>query len=228
MVSAIAVLPHDRPAEIEPRVMEFLNSTNMLHWAEITPSGSDASFLPPHLRLVHFGGIECAGRGAEFFRNYRAFSTVGASLRARQQAFNATYILPIANMWPYYRLPISYQIATNVVFGGRPLAQRPILGRRFTEVERSRRCFPRKNQARTRRGGRSHTPEKINTLDRMPGFAQSQQKSPAQDRASSAAAAIGSQTSDRLPNVAKSPRQYHRRDAGRPLLRQAMRLPPRA
>ena len=68
----------------------------------------------------------------------------------------------------------------------------------------------------------------VDTLDRMPGFAQSQQKSPAQDRASSAAAAIGSQTSDRLPNVAKSPRQYHRRDAGRPLLRQAMRLPPRA
>ena len=59
------------------------------------------------------------------------------------------------------------------------------------------------------------------------GFAQSQQKNQAQGRASSAAA-IGSQTSDRLPNVAKSPRQYHRRDAGRPLLQQAMRLPPRA
>ena len=35
MIVATALLPHDRPAEIEPRVMEFLNSTNVLHWAEI-------------------------------------------------------------------------------------------------------------------------------------------------------------------------------------------------
>ena len=37
------------------------------------------------------------------------------SLRARQQASNATYILPIATCGLYYGLPISYQIATSVV-----------------------------------------------------------------------------------------------------------------
>jgi hypothetical protein len=35
MIVATVVLPHDRPTEIEPRVMEFLNSRHMLHWAEI-------------------------------------------------------------------------------------------------------------------------------------------------------------------------------------------------
>jgi hypothetical protein len=35
MIVATAVLPHDRPAEIEPGVMEFLNSSSVLHWAEI-------------------------------------------------------------------------------------------------------------------------------------------------------------------------------------------------
>src|SRR5690348_13820787 len=35
MIVATVVLPHDRPAEIEPGVMEFLNSRNVLHWAEI-------------------------------------------------------------------------------------------------------------------------------------------------------------------------------------------------
>lgn len=35
MIVATIVLPHDRPAEIESKVMEFLNSKNILHWAEI-------------------------------------------------------------------------------------------------------------------------------------------------------------------------------------------------
>jgi hypothetical protein len=35
MIVATAVLPHDRPAAIEPGVMEFLNSGTVLHWAEI-------------------------------------------------------------------------------------------------------------------------------------------------------------------------------------------------
>jgi hypothetical protein len=35
MIVATAVLAHDRPAEIEPGIMEFLNSKSVLHWAEI-------------------------------------------------------------------------------------------------------------------------------------------------------------------------------------------------
>jgi hypothetical protein len=35
MIVATAVLPHDRPAAIEPDVMEFLNSTPVLHWAGV-------------------------------------------------------------------------------------------------------------------------------------------------------------------------------------------------
>lgn len=35
MIVATAVLPHDRPATIEPGVMEFLNSAPVLHWAEV-------------------------------------------------------------------------------------------------------------------------------------------------------------------------------------------------
>jgi hypothetical protein len=102
-------------------------------------------------------------------------------------------------------------------------SQRPILGRRFTEVERSRRIFSGvwlHPPGASLLGFRGHTrpdawcPKPTKKPGARPGFL--------------AAAAIGSQTSDRLPNVAKSPRQYHRRDAGRPLLRQAMRLPPRA
>jgi hypothetical protein len=34
MIVATVVLPHDRPATIEPSVMEFLNSRTVLHWAE--------------------------------------------------------------------------------------------------------------------------------------------------------------------------------------------------
>jgi hypothetical protein len=34
MIVATVVLPHDRPAMIEPDVMEFLNSRTVLHWAE--------------------------------------------------------------------------------------------------------------------------------------------------------------------------------------------------
>jgi hypothetical protein len=33
MIVATVVLPHDRPATIEPSVMEFLNSRAVLHWA---------------------------------------------------------------------------------------------------------------------------------------------------------------------------------------------------
>jgi hypothetical protein len=35
MIVATVVLPHDRPATIEPVVIEFLNSRNVLHWAEV-------------------------------------------------------------------------------------------------------------------------------------------------------------------------------------------------
>jgi hypothetical protein len=35
MIVATAVLPHDRPATIEPGVMAFLNSRPVLHWAEV-------------------------------------------------------------------------------------------------------------------------------------------------------------------------------------------------
>jgi hypothetical protein len=35
MIVATVVLPHDRPATIEPAVMEFLNSRTVLHWAEV-------------------------------------------------------------------------------------------------------------------------------------------------------------------------------------------------
>jgi hypothetical protein len=35
MIVATAVAPHDRPAMIEPTVMQFLNSRTVLHWAEL-------------------------------------------------------------------------------------------------------------------------------------------------------------------------------------------------
>jgi hypothetical protein len=35
MIVATVVLPHDRPATIEPGVMQFLNSGTVLHWAEV-------------------------------------------------------------------------------------------------------------------------------------------------------------------------------------------------
>jgi len=35
MIVATVVLPHDRPAAIEPGVIEFLNSATVLHWAEV-------------------------------------------------------------------------------------------------------------------------------------------------------------------------------------------------
>jgi hypothetical protein len=35
MIVATVVFPHDRPATIEPSVMEFLNSGTVLHWAEV-------------------------------------------------------------------------------------------------------------------------------------------------------------------------------------------------
>jgi hypothetical protein len=35
MIVATVVLPHDRPAEIEPAVLEFLNSSSVLHWVEM-------------------------------------------------------------------------------------------------------------------------------------------------------------------------------------------------
>lgn len=35
MVVATAVLPHDRPAAIEPGVIEFLNGSTVLRWAEV-------------------------------------------------------------------------------------------------------------------------------------------------------------------------------------------------
>jgi hypothetical protein len=36
MVVATVVLPHDRPAMIEPGVIEFLNGSTVLSWAEVT------------------------------------------------------------------------------------------------------------------------------------------------------------------------------------------------
>ena len=36
MISATAVLGHDRPASIEPGLIEFLNGNTVLRWAEIT------------------------------------------------------------------------------------------------------------------------------------------------------------------------------------------------
>jgi len=36
MVVATAVMPHDRPAAIEPSVIAFLNSGTVLRWAEMT------------------------------------------------------------------------------------------------------------------------------------------------------------------------------------------------
>jgi hypothetical protein len=36
MVVATAVLPHDRPAAVEPAVVSFLNSPTILRWAEVT------------------------------------------------------------------------------------------------------------------------------------------------------------------------------------------------
>jgi hypothetical protein len=35
MIVATVVLPHDRPAAIEPAIMEYLNSGTVLRWAEI-------------------------------------------------------------------------------------------------------------------------------------------------------------------------------------------------
>ena len=35
MIVATVVLPHDRPATVEPGVMEFLNSRPVVHWAEV-------------------------------------------------------------------------------------------------------------------------------------------------------------------------------------------------
>jgi len=35
MIVATVVLRHDRPATIEPGVMEFLNSRPVVHWAEV-------------------------------------------------------------------------------------------------------------------------------------------------------------------------------------------------
>ena len=36
MIAATAVLGHDQPAAIEPSVIEFLNSSTVMRWAEIT------------------------------------------------------------------------------------------------------------------------------------------------------------------------------------------------
>jgi hypothetical protein len=36
MIAATAVLGHDRPAAIEPNVIEFLNGSTVMRWAEIT------------------------------------------------------------------------------------------------------------------------------------------------------------------------------------------------
>jgi hypothetical protein len=36
MIVATVVLPHDRPATIEPGIIEFLNSGTVLHWAEVS------------------------------------------------------------------------------------------------------------------------------------------------------------------------------------------------
>ena len=59
---------------------------------------------PSNGRLRQNGAPDYESGGQEF-----------ESLRARQQASNATYILPIATCGLYYGLPISYQIATSVV-----------------------------------------------------------------------------------------------------------------
>jgi hypothetical protein len=37
MIVTTVVVPHDRPATIEPDVMEFLNSTTVLHWVTGSP-----------------------------------------------------------------------------------------------------------------------------------------------------------------------------------------------
>ena len=36
MIAATTVLPHDRPAAIEPDVIAFLNSATVVRWAEVT------------------------------------------------------------------------------------------------------------------------------------------------------------------------------------------------
>ena len=36
MVVATAVLPHDQPATVEPRIIEFLNSGTVLRWVEVS------------------------------------------------------------------------------------------------------------------------------------------------------------------------------------------------
>ena len=36
MIAATAVLGHDRPAAAEPGVIEFLNGSTVMRWAEIT------------------------------------------------------------------------------------------------------------------------------------------------------------------------------------------------
>ena len=36
MIAATAVLGHDRPETIEPSVIEFLNGSTVMHWAEVT------------------------------------------------------------------------------------------------------------------------------------------------------------------------------------------------
>src|SRR6266404_6694004 len=35
MIVATVVVPHDQPATIEPRIIEFLNSGTVVHWAEV-------------------------------------------------------------------------------------------------------------------------------------------------------------------------------------------------
>jgi hypothetical protein len=36
MIAATAIVGHDRPATVEPRVMEFLNGRTVMRWAEVT------------------------------------------------------------------------------------------------------------------------------------------------------------------------------------------------
>jgi hypothetical protein len=36
MIAATAVLGHDRPETTEPSVIEFLNSSRVMRWAEVT------------------------------------------------------------------------------------------------------------------------------------------------------------------------------------------------
>jgi hypothetical protein len=66
MIVATVVLPHDRPAAIEPGVMAFLNSKPVVHWAELAlPIVRDRVRTPPNSpanedhrpRLAH----TCAG-----------------------------------------------------------------------------------------------------------------------------------------------------------------------